>query len=315
MDDRASAVVVVGASAGGVEALTTLADGLPEDLDAAVCIVLHLPASAESRLAQIISRAGPLSAVQAQGGEPLGRGRIYVAPPDRHLIVRDSHVVVERGPHENEVRPSIDVLFRSAALAYGRRTVAVVLSGTRDDGVAGASAVGTLGGCVFVQDPDDSLFAALPKYAVARDNPVRVLPLSEIGPAIAAAVSRLSEEAEVSENDRGEMSAESAHATLDAEAIERDGLSGTPSVYGCRVGHAYTADSVINGQAESIETALRTALRALQERAQLTDRLAARVGQAGAERSRKRFEAIAGEAREQAETIRRLLVGANGPGD
>jgi two-component system, chemotaxis family, protein-glutamate methylesterase/glutaminase len=335
MDDQASTVVVVGASAGGVEALTTLADGLPEDLDAAVCVVLHLPASAESRLAEIISRAGPLSATQARGGEPLGRGQIYVAPPDRHLIVRDSHVQIERGPHENEVRPSIDVLFRSAALAYGRRTIAVVLSGTRDDGVAGASAVGTRGGCVFVQDPDDSLFAALPKYAVARDNPDRVLPLSEIAPAIAATVNRLSQEADVRENDGGEMSVESAYATLDAEAFEGNGPTGKPSVYGCpecggvlwevaddgplrfrcRVGHAYTADSVINGQAESVETALGTALRALQERAQLTDRLAARVGSAGAERSRKRFEAIAEEARGQAETIRRLLAGPDGPDD
>jgi two-component system chemotaxis response regulator CheB len=335
MDDHASTVVVVGASAGGVEALTTLADGLPEDLEAAVCVVLHLPAGAESRLAEIISRAGPLSAVQARGGEPLDRGRIYVAPPDRHLIVRDSHVLVERGPHENAVRPSIDVLFRSAALAYGRRTVAVVLSGTRDDGVAGASAVGDRGGCVVVQDPDDSLFATLPQSAVARDHPDRVLPLPEIAPAIAAAVRRLSEEADVRENGDGEMSVENAYATLDAEAFERGGPPGRPSVYGCpdcggvlwevdddetlrfrcRVGHAYTADAAINGQAESVETALWTALRALQERAQLTERLAERVGNAGAERSRTRFEAIATEAREQAETIRRLLAGPDGPQD
>jgi two-component system chemotaxis response regulator CheB len=282
MDDRAPTVVVVGASAGGVEALTTLADGLPEDLEAAVCVVLHLPAGAESRLAEIISRAGPLSAVQAQGGEPLDPGRIYVAPPDRHLIVRDSHAAVERGPHENEVRPSIDVLFRSASLAYGRRTVAVVLSGTRDDGVAGASAVGAQGGCVFVQDPEDALFATLPAFAVARDNPDRILPLAEIAPAVAAVVRRLSVEADVRENDGGEMSLESAYAA-------------------------------VNGHGESVEAALWTAFRVLQERAEIGDRLAERVGKAGAERSRKRFEAIAEEARRQAGTIRRLLAGPGGP--
>jgi two-component system chemotaxis response regulator CheB len=286
MDDRAPTVVVVGASAGGVEALTTLADGLPEDLEAAVCVVLHLPAGAESRLAEIISRAGTLSAVQAQGGEPLDPGRIYVAPPDRHLIVRDSHVAVECGPHENDVRPSIDVLFRSAALAYGRRTVAVVLSGTRDDGVAGASAVGACGGCVLVQDPEDALFATLPAYAVAHDNPDTVLPLSELTPAVVAAVHRLSEEADVSENGGGEMS-------LDT----------------------YTADAVADRKRDSVETALWTALHALQERAQLTQRLADRVGSAGAERSRKRFEASAAEARGQAETIRRLLAGPGAPDD
>ena len=279
MDDRAPTIVVVGASAGGVEALTTLADGLPEDIDAAVCVVLHMSPDANSKLAEIISRAGPLSAVQAKGGEPLGRGRIYVAPPDRHLTVSDSHVVVDRGPHENELRPSIDVLFRSAALTYGRRTVAVVLSGTGDDGVAGASAVGAQGGCVFVQDPEDARFATLPAYAVARDNPDRILPLSELPSAVAGVVHQLSQKADVRENVREEMS----------------------------------LDAVVSSQRASVETALWTALRALHERAEVVDRLAERVGNAGAERSRRRFEAIAAEAREQAETIRRVLAGRDGP--
>jgi two-component system chemotaxis response regulator CheB len=329
MSDRAPSVVVVGASAGGVEALTTLAAGLPEDLDAAVCIVLHLPAGAESRLAEIISRAGPLPAVQATGGEPLTGGRIYVAPPDRHLVLRDGLVLVERGPHENFVRPSIDVLFRSAALAFGPRTVAVVLSGTRDDGVAGASAVGARGGCVFVQDPDDSLFSALPAHTVVHDHPDRVLALADLAPAIAAAVHRLSEEVDVRENGGVEMSRESAYATLDKDVLEQE-APGEPSAYSCpecggvlrevdgdellrfrcRVGHAYTADGVLDGQEGSVETALWTALRALQERAQLSDRLAERVGSAGADRSRRRFEEIAEEARAQAETIRRVLAGA-----
>jgi two-component system chemotaxis response regulator CheB len=325
----------VGASAGGVEALKTLAGGLPADLDAAVCVVLHLYAGAESRLAEIISRQGSLTAVQARGGEQLVPGQIYVAPPDRHLSVRGTQALVTRGPHENGVRPSIDVLFRSAALAYGRRSVAVVLSGTRDDGVAGASAIGETGGCVFVQDPADSLFATLPERTVASDHPDRILPLAELAPAIATQVQRLSEEVEVRENDGGEMSLESGYATLDAEALERDALPGEPSVYGCpacggvlwelddsellryrcRVGHAYSAETAVQAQGESVETALWTALRALQERAQLSERLAARVGKAGADRSRQRFEAIAEETRGQAESIRRLLAGPDGPAD
>jgi two-component system chemotaxis response regulator CheB len=167
---------------------------------------------------------------------------------------------------------------------------------------------------------------------VARDNPGRVLPLSELAPAIAAAVRRLSDEPEVSENGGGEMSLESEYATLDAEALDRDEPPGNALVFSCpecggavweveraepprfrcRVGHAYTADAVVNGQGESVETALWIALRALRERAELGDRLAERVGKAGAERSRQRFEAIAAEAREQAETIRRL-AGLDGP--
>jgi two-component system chemotaxis response regulator CheB len=333
MDERAPTLVVVGASAGGVEALTTLAGGLPEDLDAAVCVVLHLPALAESRLAHILSRAGPLPAVQAQGGEELVSGRIYVAPPDRHLTVRDGHVRVARGPHENGLRPSIDVLFRSAAVSYGRRAVAVVLSGARDDGVSGASAVGARGGCVFVQDPADSLFASLPEHTVSRDHPDRVLPVAELAPVVAAAVRRLSEEVEVSDNADGEMKLETEYATLDADALDRNGPPGESSVYACpacggvlwqlddgelpryrcRVGHAYSAERAVEAQGEAIETALWTALRALQERAQLSARLAERVGAVGAKQSQTRFEEFAREAHEQADVIRRLL-GGNGSG-
>jgi two-component system chemotaxis response regulator CheB len=329
MDERPSTLVVVGASAGGVEALTTLASGLPDDLEAAVCAVLHLPASAESRLAEIISRAGPLPAVQARGGERLLRGRIYVAPPDRHLTIRGEHVLVTRGAHENGVRPSIDVLFRSAALAYGRSSVAVVLSGTRDDGVAGASAVGGRGGCVFVQDPDDSLFSALPMHTVVRDHPDRVLPLAELAGAITSAVARLSTEVPMRENGDEDMTLETEYAALDAEMLGRDSPPGQSSVYSCpecggvlwelddaellrfrcRVGHAYSADGAVDAQGESVETALWTALRALQERAQLSERLAARVGGAGARQSQARFEELASEARAQAEVIRRLLAG------
>jgi two-component system chemotaxis response regulator CheB len=331
MDERASTVVVVGASAGGVEALTTLAAGLPEDLDAAVCVVLHLPAGAESRLAEILSRAGPLPAVQVRGGEPLARGRIYVAPPDRHLMLRGPHVLLGRGAHENGLRPSIDVLFRSAALSYGRRAIGVILSGTRDDGVAGASAIGARGGCVMVQSPDDALFPGMPSQTVSRDHPDRVLPLAELAAAVTKAVRRLSEEAPMSENGGHEMSLETEYATLDADALGRDAPPGESSVYACpacggvlweledpellrfrcRVGHAYTADGAVEAQGESVETALWTALRALQERAQLSERLASRVGAAGAKQSQTRFEEFAREAREQADVIRRLL-GGNG---
>jgi two-component system, chemotaxis family, protein-glutamate methylesterase/glutaminase len=331
MDEPAPTVVVVGASAGGVEAMTTLAAGLPADLDAAVCVVLHLAPGSESRLAEIVSRAGPLPAIQARGGELLESGRVYVARPDRHLLVRDGHALVVRGPHENGLRPAIDVLFRSAALAYGRRTVAVVLSGARDDGVAGASAVGARGGCVFVQSPEEALFPGMPSETVARDHPDRILPLAELASAITGAVRRLSEEVPMSENDGNEMSLETEYATLDADALERDGPPGESSVYSCpacggvlweledpellrfrcRVGHAYTADRVVDGQSETVEAALWTALRALQERTQLCERLAARMGKSGAQRSRDRFEALAEEAHEQAETIRRLLAGAD----
>lgn len=332
MDEPASSLVVVGASAGGVEALTTLVAGLPEDLPAAVCVVLHLPAGAESRLARILSNAGPLPAAQARDGEPLEPGRILVAPPDHHLVVRDTRALVVRGPHENGLRPSIDTLFRSAAVAYDGRTVAVVLSGTRDDGVAGASAVSRRGGCVFVQDPADSLFPGMPAQTISRDHPDRVLPLDELAGAIAGAVRTLSLEVPMSENGSDEMSLETDYATLDFEGELPPGRSSVYSCpacggvlweiedgdllrFRCRVGHAYTAERTLEEEGVSVEQALWTALRALRERAQLSERLASRLEERGAPKSRARFEEYARDAREQAELIRRLLGGADGGDD
>lgn len=224
MDKTASTVVVVGASAGGVEALKTLAAGLPPDLDAAICVVLHLRRGIESRLAEIISRAGPLPAIQVHGDERLTRGRVFVAPPDRHLIVRGRHVLALRGPPEDGFRPSIDVLFYSAGLSYGRRAVAVILSGARDDGVEGASAVGSRGGCVLVQAPGDALFPGMPSATLARDHPDSAVPLAELATAITAAVRRLSEAAPMRENEEHEMGFETAYAEgtrKQAEVIRR----------------------------------------------------------------------------------------------
>lgn len=200
MDVSASTVVVVGASAGGVEAVTTVAAGLPADLDAAVCVVLHLRATVESHLAEIVSRAGPLPAALGEDREPLLSSRIYVARPDHHLLVEDGRIVVSCDPPENGFRPSIDTLFRSAASAYGPRTIGVVLSGARDDGVAGAKAIGASDGCLFVQSPAEARFGALPASVVARDDPDDVMPLSEIAPAVVAEVARLSAGAPIGEN-------------------------------------------------------------------------------------------------------------------
>src|SRR5262245_55839289 len=139
-------IIVVGASAGGVEALSRLVAGLPADLPAAVFVVLHIPAGTPSLLADILSRDGLLPASQARDGEPIRTGRIYVAPPDFHMQLRDGHVELKRGPRENHVRPAIDPLFRSAARSHGRRVIAVVLTGHLYDGTAGLMAVRSTGG-------------------------------------------------------------------------------------------------------------------------------------------------------------------------
>ena len=159
-------IIVVGASAGGIETLRTVARGLPADLPAAVFVVVHVAPGAISLLPQILGHAGPLPAGAAVDGAAIEPGRIYVAIPGSHLLVDHGRMRVVRGPRENRMRPSVDVLFRSAACAYGPRTVGVVLSGSLNDGAAGTRAIKQRGGLVVVQDPEDAAFQDMPRAAL-----------------------------------------------------------------------------------------------------------------------------------------------------
>ena len=154
-------IIVIGASAGGVDTLAALVGRLPADLPASVFVVIHMAANFPSSMAAILSRAGPLPAKDARAEEVFAPGRIYVAPPDHHLLLEDGRIHVWRGPKENRVRPAINVLFRSAAVGYGPRVVGVVLSGTLEDGTAGLWWVKRYGGVAVVQNPADALFPGM----------------------------------------------------------------------------------------------------------------------------------------------------------
>jgi len=320
-------IITIGASAGGVEALTELVRGLPADLPASILVALHVPSHGMNVLPQILSRNGPLPARHAEDGEPIRPGRIYVARPDYHLLVDRGVVRLSRGPRENGVRPAVDPLFRSAAWWHGPRVVGVVLSGTLDDGTAGLLAIKQRGGIAVVQDPADALFPGMPRSALEIVSVDHVAPLG----AMASLVDQLARQATdgVEPAPRPEVIEQEAEmAEFDLGAIHRDERPGTPSGFACpdcagvlweiqdgdlirfrcRVGHAWSPTSLLAEQSDALETALWTAFRALEERAALAARTAERFRSRGQDRVADRFVAQAGESRERAAVIRRVLL-------
>ncbi len=178
-------LIVLGASAGGVEALTKVCRALPADLPAAVFVVLHVPARTTSMLPSILSRAGRLRAAHATDGEPIEQGRIYIAPPDHHMAIERDHVHLTCGPKEQHHRPCINVTFRSAAAAYRERVAGVVLSGELNDGTAGLWEIDRRGGATIVQHPEEAAFPSMPLSALRELEVDYTVLLADMGPLLA----------------------------------------------------------------------------------------------------------------------------------
>lgn len=181
-------IVVIGGSSGGIQALRVIASGLRPSLPAAVCVVVHTSPDAPGLLDAILTRAGGLPAVTASAGVRLEAGRVYVAPPDHHLLVEPGVLQVTKGPRENRFRPAIDPLFRSAAQVYGPEAVGVLLTGNLDDGIAGLRALKQLGGIAIVQDPRDAEFPELPQGALQQLKVDHVVGLAEMAPLVSRVV-------------------------------------------------------------------------------------------------------------------------------
>ena len=284
-------IVVIGASAGGVEALTRVVGGLPADFSAAVFVVLHLPPDAPSALPTILDRAGPLPAVAAEHSQPIQPGRIYVARPNRHLVLRRGHVALEAGPRENSARPAVDVLFRSAARAYGRRAVGVVLSGTLRDGALGLAAIKMRGGVTIVQDPAEALFGGMPESALrttevdyclqTADIPKRLVELTQHAFEQEPMPSESQQEPTLHAADEpdGQFSPKLPNAASGLTCPECHGSlweleEAARFRFECRIGHTYSVDALLAEQGEAVEAALWAAVNSLQERAATFRRLA-----------------------------------------
>jgi len=321
-------IIVVGASAGGVEALTYLVKNLPSDLNATVFIVLHVPSEGTSVLPRILNRAKTLLASHAQDGEAIVKGRIYVAPPDYHLLVKRGYISLVRGPRENSHRPAVDPLFRSAAQAYGRRVVAVVLTGVLDDGTAGLKAVKTQGGVAVVQSPDDAMYAGMPRSAIENVEDIDyILPLAEIPNVLVNLANKPIGVEEENPVPHG-MEVESDLVEANMSVLNSNERAGHPSTFGCpdcggtlwqiqednllrfrcRIGHAYSSESLLAQQSHALEDALWSALRALEEKSSLARRMAGRMRDRNQSLSATRLEENAQDAEKSASMIRQVLL-------
>lgn len=339
-------IIVIGASAGGVEAISRVVGELPREVRASILVVLHI-SRGRSLLPEILTRAGRLPAAHPTDGEPLQYGRIYVAPPDQHMLVEAGHIRLAHTASENGVRPAVDPLFRSAARAYGPRVTAVVLTGTLDDGTAGIAAVKEAGGATVAQDPEEAAAPGMPRNAIMTGMVDHVLPLRDIPLLLSALVEEEAQPVRVAPNQPHiqPMEPDLASPPLAVHAHDRPGrpsIFSCPECHGvlwemddqgllrfrCRVGHVYSPESMVAAQTDEVDRALWVALRTLEERAALAHRLAERGRERGQHWVDQAFTMRARDAEYESRQIRDLLrsrtvpahavpdaMGAEGPGD
>lgn len=318
-------ILAIGASAGGVEALVSLAGSFSRDFPAAIFVTLHLGRHAGSVLDEVLSRAGPLPAMFASGHDRFRKGHILIAPPDRHLLVEGDTVVLGHGPRENYARPAIDPMMRSAAACCGPRTVGVVLTGTMSDGASGLWAIDQCGGMTVVQDPSDAAFPAMPTNALNRVRPDHVVKLADMAGLLTSLCAQpAGKSMPVPESVEFEVAiARGGHATIaDMDRIgKRSGLA-CPDCHGalweidedelvryrCHVGHTYAAELLSTALDENLRRAMSVALRALEERRTLAMRLQQQAERAGQRTLVASWAERVDEARRELNVIRGAIV-------
>lgn len=321
-------LIVIGASAGGISALRTLLPTLPAGLRSAILIVVHVAPESPALLKDILRRCSALPVDYASDGQRIERGRVLLAPPDRHLLVEHDVARLSHGPRENRHRPSIDVLFRSAAVACGGRVIGVLLSGMLDDGSAGLWAIKRRGGVAVVQDPAEAEYPDMPRNAMSTVRVDRVLPLDEMGGALVALTgepiaapaedvpSSMLQEVRMASDDQVSMSQLDALGKRVPFTCPECGgalwvLEDTGSQrFRCHVGHAYSLRTLASEQSARVEAALWAALRSLEENEKLANTMSAHARRLGNERTASRWADNARSTASHAETLRSVLATA-----
>lgn len=279
-------IVVIGASAGGVTALIDLVKSIPKDFAGSIFVVLHVPSSSPSNLPGILKRAGLLNAVHPKDGVQIQRGKIYVAPPDHHILLEGTRVLVKKGPEENRFRPSIDALFRSAAYVYGPRVIGVVLSGLLNDGTSGLWSVKRLGGVTIIQEPEDAAYPSMPLNVLEYVKVDHTVPASQIGPLLSKLTAeKASRRPKISKTELEFLKMEVTISKQDnafSMGIMNEGnltpftcpechgvlvrlIEGKFIRFRCHTGHAYTASTLLADLSKSVEETLWQSMRGLEE--------------------------------------------------
>src|SRR5262245_33326296 len=318
-------LVAIGASAGGVEALTLLCTKLAAQFPATILITLHLPSHSDSALDQLLSQAGPLPAKFANHGDQLRKGQIFLAPPGCHLIADGDRLMLGKGPRENHVRPAIDPMLRSVAVCCGSRAVGVVLTGTLGDGASGLKAIQQCGGISVVQDPDDAAFPEMPRTALNRSMPDHIVRLADLPLLLNSLVQRPAGEPKpCPESVRFEVAVASGQRSSmrDMDRLGRRSVLTCPDCHGvmweiddddlyhyrCHTGHAYGADTMAFALDENVRRALASALRALEERIALTEKLRWHANDRGHNKSADIWTRRIEEIEKEADSLRRAIV-------
>ena len=317
-------IIVIGGSAGATAPLKEILSRLPNDLPAAVFVVVHIPAQGVEILTKLASNTARMPIHRAESRMSIRKGHIYLAVPDQHLLVSQDYIVLARGPRENMARPAIDPLFRSAALQYGPRVIGVVLSGLLSDGAAGLNAIKQCGGITLVQDPSDAIANEMPLRALEATTVDLCVPSARIGDVLSDLVREpaggslpvppeIRLEVEIAAGKRiGSQSLTPVTAPAPLTCPSCGGVSelkaGLPLRFRCQVGHDYAADALAKEQEGRVDEALRVALRIIEERAELVHRMAENGRQSGRVSVAQMYNARAAEYREHADMIRRVML-------
>jgi two-component system chemotaxis response regulator CheB len=322
-------IVVIGASAGGMEALQKLVGGLPPELPAALFVVWHLSPGMKTVLPSILGKSGPLRAVHPKDGDRIEQGRIYVAPNDHHMLLEKGYIRITKGPKENRFRPAVDPLFRSAAYIYGPRVVGVVLTGALDDGTAGLYTIKLRGGTAIVQEPADAMIRSMPLNALQHTEADYKVPVARMGELIARLVGEEARampsiEAEEDEKTRLEVKIAEGADALEENVMRFGELSpftcpecrgvlttlreGRIVRFRCHTGHAFSADTLLHETSEIVEQKLWDGVRALDEIVMLLNQLGEQLARAGNTRAAAQCFDKAREAHERMAPVREAAM-------